>query len=79
MTEDKVIIASTDRFKDRLHIKVRRKMKNGFAPNEYSKIVNAKDSNDLSLFFEDLSVIVGAPVESAFRKYMERKGQGFPF
>jgi len=76
--EDKVLIVSTDR-KDRLHVKVRRRMKSGFAPNEYSKVINVKDSNDMSLFFEDLSVIVGAPIESAFRKFIERKNKGFPF
>jgi hypothetical protein len=77
--EDKVMIVSTDRGKDRLHVKVRRRMKNGYAPNEYSKVVNLKDSNDLALLFEDLNVIVGAPIEKAFRIYREKKDRGFPF
>jgi len=77
--EDKVLIASTDRGKDRLHVKVRKRMRNAFAPNEYSKVVNLKDSNDLALLFEDLSVILGAPIEKAFRIYREKKDRGFPF
>lgn len=79
MAEDKVLIVGTDRCKDRLHVKVRRRMKNAFAPNEYSKIVNARDANDLALLFEDLSIIVGAPVDKAFRIYQEKKNKGFPF
>lgn len=77
--EDKVMIVSTDRGKDRLHIKVRRRMKNGFAPNEYCKVVNTRDANDIALLFEDLSIIVGAPIDKAFRIYREKKDRGFPF
>lgn len=73
------MIASTDRGGDRLHVKVRRRMKNGFAPNEYCKVVNIKDANDLSLLFEDMMVILGAPVDKAFRIYQEKKNRGFPF
>ena len=79
MGEEGIIIAKTDRCKDRLHIKVRRKMRKGYAPNEYSKVVNTKDPNDLALLFEDLSIIVGAPVERAFRIYKDKKDKGFPF
>jgi hypothetical protein len=77
--ESKVMIAKTDRGKDRLHIKVRRRMKNAFAPDEYNKIVNTRDANDIALFFEDMSVIIGAPIEKAFRIYREKKDRGFPF
>lgn len=77
--DDKVIIVSTDRGNDRLHVKVRKRMRNGFAPNEYCKVVNVRDSNDLALLFEDLSVIVGAPIDKAFRIYREKKDKGFPF
>ena len=64
---------------DNLHVKVRRKMRQGFAPDDYSKIVNLKDSNDLCFLFEDLCALFDAPVESAFRKLMERKNKNFPF
>jgi len=77
--DNKILIASTDRCNDRLHIKVRRKMKNSFSPNEYSKVINLKDANDLALLLEDISIILGAPVDKAFRIYQENKGRGFPF
>jgi hypothetical protein len=79
MGDDKVMIVRTDRGKDRLHVKVRRRMKNAFAPDEYNKVVNVKDSNDLALLFDDLNIIVGAPIDKAFRIYKERKDKGFPF
>lgn len=79
MEDDKIIVAKSDRNKDKLTIKVRKKVKNSFVPNEYFKIINLKDFNDLALFFEDLDVIMSAPVERAFRKYKEKKEGGFPF
>ena len=78
MGEDKVMIAKKDR-SDKISFKVRTKVRNSFSPNEYMKVVNPKDYNDLALLFEDLSVIFSAPIEKSFRKYMEKKGRGFPF
>lgn len=77
--DDKIMIVKSDRNKDKIDIKVRKKVRNSFAPNEYVKVVNLRDFNDLALLFEDLDVLLGAPVERAFRKYREKKGQGFPF
>jgi hypothetical protein len=77
--DDKIMLVKSDKNRDKVTIKVRKKVKNSFVPNEYFKVVNIKDSNDLSLLFEDLNLLLGAPIESAFRKYMERKGKGFPF
>jgi hypothetical protein len=79
MEEERVIIAKMDKYKNRLNIKVRRKVKNNFAPNDYFKVVNLKDFNDLALLFEDLDMILGAPVDKAFRRYKEKKDKGFPF
>ena len=76
--EDKILIAKLKN-DNRLQIKVRRKMKNGFAPDDYNKIVNLKDSNDLCFLFEDLNSLFDTPIESAFRKFIERKGKAFPF
>jgi hypothetical protein len=76
--EDKIMIA---KIKDgsRLSIKIRKRMKNGFAPDDYSKMINPKDSNDLCYLFEDLNSLFDIPIDAAFRKYIERKGKGFPF
>ena len=48
-------------------------------PDNYVKNVNPKDPNDLALFFEDLSLMVGAPIEKAFLKFKERRGRNYPF
>lgn len=79
MEEDKVMIVKTDRGKDRLHVKIRKRMKSGFAPDEYNKVVNLKDANDLALLFSDLDIILDVPIDKAFRKYREKKDRGFPF
>ena len=78
MGEDKVMIIKTDS-KDRLNIKVRKRMRSGFAPDDYNKVVNIQDSNDVALLFSDLNALFDVPIESAFRKYVERKSRGFPF
>lgn len=62
-----------------LNVKVRRKMKNSFAPNDYMKVVNIYDSNDLALLFEDLDALFSCPIDKAFRKYKEKKTKAFPF
>lgn len=81
MTEedDKIMIVKSDRSRNRMAIKVRKKVKNSFVPNEYFKTVNIKDANDLALLFEDICLILGAPVDKAFRIYKERKEKSFPF
>jgi hypothetical protein len=76
---DKVLIVNNDKRKQRINIKLRKRVNRGFSPNEYFKVLNPKDSNDLALLFEDLDFIIGAPVEKAYRKYKENKGDGFPF
>lgn len=76
---DNVLIVNTDRRKARMNIKLRKRVHRGFSPNEYFKVLNPKDSNDLALLFEDLDFIIGAPVEKAYRKYKQNKGDGFPF
>lgn len=80
MNEDKVLIIKTSKSNpDKLDIKVRKRMSKGYAPDEFSKVMNPKDYNDLALLFEDLEVVVGAPVEKAFRLYQDKKQRGFPF
>lgn len=59
--------------------KIRKKVKNGYSPDSYFKTLNPKDPNDLALLFEDLEMVIGAPIERAFRKFKENKQEGFPF
>jgi beta-lactamase class D len=77
--DNKIMIVKTDRDRTKATIKVTRKVKNSFAPKEYFKIVNLHNYQDLALFFEDLDMILNAPVERAFRNYKEKKEKGFPF
>jgi hypothetical protein len=79
MAENKIIIAKADKFTNRLKIKVKNRARNNFSPVEYSKIANLNDSNDLCVLFEDLKIIFDAPLEKAFRKFIEKSNKGFPF
>lgn len=76
--EDKVLIIS-NRGEGKMSAKVRKRMNKGFAPNEYHKVLNPKDFKALALLFEDLEIMVGAPVEKAFREYKQKKNKDFPF
>ena len=76
---DKVLIVSNDKRKQRINFKLRRRVQRGFSPDEYFKVLNPKDYNDLAILFEDLDLIIGAPVEKAYLKYKRNKGDGFPF
>jgi len=77
---DKVLIVKKQKGGGQaLEAKLRLKVNKGFVPNDYCKVVNPYDYNDLALLFEDLEIIIGAPVERAFRKYKEKKERGFPF
>lgn len=59
--------------------KVRARVHNGYSPDTYLKTLNPKDPNDLALFFEDLEMVINAPVEKAYRKFKENKQKGWPF
>jgi len=76
--EDKVLIIKAKR-NEKMTAKVRKRVKKGFAPDEYRKVVNPNDFRSLALLFEDLDLIIGAPVEKAFREFKSKKDKGFPF
>lgn len=76
MGEDIMIVRSE---RDKLSIKIRNKVHKKFTPDNYCKTLNPKDYNDLARLFEDLDIIIGAPVEKAFRSYKDKKEKGFPF
>lgn len=59
--------------------KVRKKINRGYTPDEYVKVINPIDANDLALLFEDLELLENAPIEKAFKKFRERKGEENPF
>lgn len=72
-----VLILKNDRGK--FHAKIRKKVKNDYTPDDYLKVVNPHDANDLALLFEDLEIRINAPIEKAYLHYLERKKGKFPF
>jgi hypothetical protein len=77
MSEEKVLVAKKK--DNKMSFKVRTKKRNSYSPDEYVKAVNPKDFNQLALLFEDLDLVIGAPIEKAYREYKNRKEKGFPF
>lgn len=60
---------------EKMSVKLRDRVKNGYSPDSYFKSLNPKDFNDLALLFQDLEMI-GAPVEKAIVKFREQKRNG---
>ena len=63
----------------RVSVKVKRMVTNGYSPNTYMKVLNPNDYNDLALLFEDLELLLGAPIDKAYLKFKDKKNRGFPF
>lgn len=78
MTEANPVLIMKNK-KGRLTAKVRRRAHRGYSPDDYVKVINPKDSNDLALLFEDLQLLLNAPIDKAFRKFKENSGRGNPF
>jgi len=76
--DDKVLIV---KFKpdEKMSIKVRRKVKKGFAPDDYYQVLNPNDFRALALLFEDLELRVGSPIDKAYKEFKSKKEKGFPF
>ena len=64
---------------NRMTFNGRKKARNRFSPNDYQKILNPIDHNDLAILFEDLNLLYNSPIEKAFRTYHDKKNKGFPF
>jgi len=76
--DERVLIVKS-KLGEKMSIKVRKKLRKGFAPNEYQQVCNPKDFKSLALLFEDLELLVGAPVEKAYKEFKRKKEKGFPF
>jgi 23S rRNA-/tRNA-specific pseudouridylate synthase len=79
VSNDEVLIVQANKRKQKLNFKLRKRIQKGYVPDSYNKVLNPKDYNDLAILFEDLDFIIGAPVEKAYRKYKQNKGNDFPF
>ena len=60
-------------------MKITKKMKASYVPNDFSAIVNFKDFRNLSLFLHDLEDLWGAPVEKAVKQFLADKKDNWPF
>ena len=78
MGQDKVLIIKSKQG-EKMSIKVRRKIKKGFTPDEYHQVCNPQDYKSLALLFEDLELVVGAPIDKAYKEFKSKKERGFPF
>lgn len=76
MTEDVLIVQSDKRNKQRMRVKIRN-LKKGYSPNNYFKMLNPKDYNDLAVLFEDLALVINAPIDKAYSKYRQNRGDKF--
>ena len=77
MTDEKVLIVKKK--EEKISFKIRTKKKNAYAPDDYIKVINPNDFNQLALLFEDLDLLIGSPIDKAYREYKEAKGKGYPF
>ena len=77
--KEKILILNQKQGSGKMSAKVRQRVKKGYSPDSYFKTLNPQDSNDLALLFEDLEMVINAPVEKAIRKYKENKQKGWPF
>ena len=78
MEDNKVLIAKSKEG-DRISVKVRKKINKGFVPDDYQKVCNPHDYKSLALLFEDLDLLVGAPIDKAYKEFKSKKEKGFPF
>ena len=71
MTGEYVLIFKRKGRKEEM--KITRKVKMGYAPNDFSAVVNFKDYKNLALFLEDMQVLWNVPVDKAIKEYLRNK------
>lgn len=60
-------------------IKITKKMRKGYHPDNCSRTVNLSNYKDICLFFHDLETLWGAPIEKAVKQYLVEKESNWPF
>lgn len=79
MSNDTILIIKKKGSKINMSVKVRKKVKKGFVPDQYIKVLNPFDYKDLSLLLEDLDLIIGAPIDKAIMTYRNKRKKDYPF
>lgn len=60
-------------------VKITRKTRNSYAPDNHSRVVNLGDYKNLVLFLHDLEDLYSIEVDKAVKKYLEEKKSNWPF
>ena len=60
----------------RTEVKVTKKMRGRYTPDNCSRVVNLKNYKDLALFLLDLQTLWSAPVDKAIVEYKRKKEEG---
>jgi hypothetical protein len=60
-------------------LKVTKKMRSGYAPSDFVRLVNLTNFRDICLCLHDLEDLCDAPIEKAVRQYLVEKSSGWPF
>ena len=76
MTADLMIIKRRGR---KTTIKITQKMRDGYAPDNHTIVVNLKNFKDVALMFNDLEDLYDVPVAKAMEEYKKNKTKGWPF
>ena len=79
MPDDTILIIKKKGSKVSMTAKIRKKIVKGFVPDQYLKVLNPFDYNDLALLLEDLALIIGAPVDKAIMTYRNKRKKDYPF
>lgn len=77
MSEESVLIFK--RKGRRTEVKVTKKMRGSYTPDNCVRVVNFKNFKDLALFLHDLEDLWGAPVEKAAKQFLADKKDNWPF
>jgi hypothetical protein len=64
---------------DKVEVKITTRMRKGYAPPNYTIVVNFKNYKDLALFLHDLEDLQDAPVKKAVEEYLRGTQKTWPF
>lgn len=63
----------------RTEVKITRKSRNSYAPDNHSRVVNLSDYKNLVLLLHDLEDLYGVKVEKAVKVFLSDKQNNWPF
>lgn len=76
MTADLMIIKKRGR---KIQLKITKKMRSGYTPDNHTIVVNLKNFKDVALMFNDLEDLYDVPVSKAIEEYKKNKSKVWPF